>query len=57
VIKTIIVIGMFIGSFYLILTNQWGIGLSALFISGALSKYLTGHYWFGFDSVFGDDSE
>jgi hypothetical protein len=41
----------------LILTNQWGIGLSVLIVSAALSKYLTGHYWFGFDVIFGDGSE
>jgi len=57
VIKNIIVISLFIGSFYLILTNQWGIGLPILLVSAALSKYLTGHYWFGFDAIFGDASE
>jgi hypothetical protein len=56
-IKNIIVISLFIGSFYLILTNQWGIGLPALFVSAVFSKFLTGHYWFGFDSLFGGDSE
>jgi len=57
VIKNIIVISLFIGSFYLILTNQWGIGLSVLLVSAALSKHLTGHYWFGFEAIFGDGSE
>lgn len=53
-IKNIIVISLFIGSFYLILTNQWGIGLPVLLISAVLSKFLTGHYWFGFEAIFGD---
>lgn len=56
-IKNIIVISLFIGSFYLILTNQWGIGLPILLVSGVLSKFITGHYWFGFDAIFGDGSE
>ncbi|GEK11894.1 hypothetical protein [Pseudoalteromonas peptidolytica] len=56
-IKNIIAISLFIGSFYLILTNQWGIGLTTLVLSAVLSKFLTGHYWFGFGSIFGGDSE
>ncbi|WP_286037150.1 hypothetical protein [Pseudoalteromonas sp. SCSIO 43201] len=43
-IKNIIAISLFIGSFYLILTNQWGIGLTTLVLSAVLSKFLTGHY-------------
>lgn len=56
-IKNIIVICLFLGSFYLILSNQWGVGLALLFISAALSKFLTGRYWFGFEVLFGDDSD
>ena len=56
-IKNIIVISLFIGSFYLILTNQWGIGLPVLLVSAVLSKFITGHYWFGFDVILARDSE
>jgi hypothetical protein len=56
-IKNIIVMSLFMGSFYLVLTNQWGIGLPVLLVSAILSKSITGHYWFGFDAIFGGDSE
>lgn len=56
-IKNIFVMCLFLVSFYLILSNQWGIGLPVLLVSAALSKFLTGHYWFGFEAVFGDASE
>ena len=56
-IKNIIVMSLFIGSFYLILTNQWGVGLPVLIVSAVLSKFMTGHYWFGFAAIFGGNSE
>jgi hypothetical protein len=56
-IRNIIVISLFIGSFFLILTNQWGFGLPGLLISAVLSKFITGHYWFGFDAIFGGEAE
>ncbi len=56
-VKNLIIVSLFIGSFYLILTNQWGAGMPALIVSALLSKNLTGHYWFSFESIFSESKE